>query len=81
VRFDIHDQGIGIPVDSQRELFTPFYRAANASKIKGTGLGLSIVKRCVDLHHGQIFVKSEVGLGTTFSVTLPRVRKWVRGNG
>jgi signal transduction histidine kinase len=73
VTFDIHDQGIGIPVDSQKELFTPFYRAANASKIKGTGLGLSIVKRCVDLHHGQISVKSEVGLGTTFRVTLPRV--------
>jgi signal transduction histidine kinase len=72
VRFDIQDQGIGIPVDSQRELFTPFYRAANASKIKGTGLGLSIVKRCVDLHHGQIYVESEVGLGTTFIVTLPR---------
>lgn len=73
VAFDIHDQGIGIPGDSQKELFTPFYRAANASKIKGTGLGLSIVKRCVDLHHGEISVKSKVGLGTTFRVTLPRV--------
>lgn len=71
--FCIQDWGIGIPLENQKELFTPFYRAANARKIKGTGLGLSIVKRCVDLHGGQISVESEVGKGTKFTVMLPLV--------
>lgn len=69
--FRIQDRGIGIPLEDQKELFAPFYRAANAQKIKGTGLGLSIVKKCVDLHGGQIFVDSQVGLGTKFTVMLP----------
>jgi signal transduction histidine kinase len=69
--FCIQDRGIGIPLENQKELFTPFYRAANVRTIKGTGLGLSIVKRCVDLHRGLIFVESQVGLGTKFIVTLP----------
>jgi len=69
--FRIQDRGIGIPLDDQRHLFTPFYRAANVRQIKGTGLGLLIVKRCVDLHGGKISVESQVGLGTTFTVMLP----------
>ncbi|HEY9670659.1 MAG TPA: ATP-binding protein [Waterburya sp.] len=71
--FCVQDQGIGIPLDDQKQLFTPFYRATNVSKIKGTGLGLSIVKKCVDLHGGQIFVDSEFGRGTKFTVKLPLV--------
>lgn len=69
--FRIQDRGMGIPIDDQRYLFTPFYRAANVRQIRGTGLGLLIVKRCVDLHQGQISLESQVGLGTTFTVTLP----------
>ena len=67
----IQDTGIGIPQENKRQLFEPFYRASNVRNIQGTGIGLSIVKQCVDLHSGQIAVESEVGVGTTFTVTLP----------
>jgi PAS domain S-box-containing protein len=66
------DEGIGIPVEDQQELFKPFIRASNVGTIGGTGLGLSIVKKCVELHSGQITVDSVVGQGTKFTVTLPR---------
>ena len=72
VTFQIKDEGIGIPLHDQQHLFETFYRANNVGKIQGTGLGLAIVKKCVELHQGQIQVQSEVGAGTTFSVTLPR---------
>lgn len=71
VKFRIQDQGIGISPEDQKQLFEPFYRAANVGSIKGTGLGLSIVKKCVELHSSQIEVESAIGLGTTFIVTLP----------
>jgi PAS domain S-box-containing protein len=69
--FQIQDQGIGIPLNDQQQLFESFHRGRNVGKIPGTGLGLCIVKRFVDLHGGKISLKSEVGVGTTFKVTLP----------
>ena len=69
--FQIRDEGIGIPKEDQAQLFQSFHRAKNVGNIPGTGLGLAIVKQCVDLHGGAIAVASEVGLGTTFTVTLP----------
>ncbi len=69
--FRIQDQGIGIPPEDQAQLFDAFYRSSNVGTISGTGLGLAIVKRCVDLHGGQIAVESEVGVGTTFTITVP----------
>lgn len=71
VTFRIQDQGIGISLEDQKQLFEPFYRAGNVGSIKGTGLGLSIVKKCVELHSSKIEVESTVGIGTTFIVTLP----------
>jgi signal transduction histidine kinase len=69
--FCIRDQGIGIPPEDQAQLFDAFHRSSNVGTISGTGLGLTIVKKCVDIHKGQIAVESEVGVGTTFTVTLP----------
>ncbi len=69
--FRIQDSGIGIPLKDQQRLFETFHRASNVGRIQGTGLGLSIVKKCVDLHQGQIQLESEVGVGTAFTVTLP----------
>ncbi|MBW4641298.1 MAG: hybrid sensor histidine kinase/response regulator [Gloeocapsa sp. UFS-A4-WI-NPMV-4B04] len=71
VIFRVQDQGIGIPAAEQDQLFNSFHRASNVGTISGTGLGLAIVKKAVDLHQGEIAVKSEVGVGTTFIVTLP----------
>lgn len=67
----IKDQGVGIPLDDREHLFQPFHRAQNASGCAGTGLGLAIVKQAVALHGGNISVESELGVGTTFTVTLP----------
>jgi len=71
VIFKIEDFGIGIPPEDLQRLFDPFHRAKNVGTIPGTGLGMAIVKKCVDSHRGQISVKSEVGVGTIFTVTLP----------
>jgi len=67
----VQDQGIGIPPPDQAHLFETFHRARNVENIPGTGLGLTIVKKSVDLHGGTIAVKSQVGAGTTVTVTLP----------
>jgi signal transduction histidine kinase len=71
VVFRIQDSGIGIPKQDLEKLFDSFGRASNVGTIQGTGLGLAIVKRCIDLHGGKITVESELGVGTTFTVTLP----------
>lgn len=74
--FQVEDRGIGIPEEDQKHLFESFHRATNVETIQGTGLGLVIVKKCVELHGGEISFTSQLGRGTTFSVTIPFV-----GNG
>jgi two-component system phosphate regulon sensor histidine kinase PhoR len=70
---EVSDTGIGIPEDALPRIFTEFYRAKNAKalEMEGTGLGLAIAKDVVEQHGGRISVKSVVGQGTTFCVTLP----------
>ena len=68
--FSVSDQGIGIPADELPHLFESFHRASNVGDIQGTGLGLAIVKNSVDLHGGDISVRSTAGQGTTFVVRL-----------
>jgi PAS domain S-box-containing protein len=67
----ICDQGIGIPKADREWLFHPFHRGRNVGDRPGTGLGLVIVKRCVDLHGGNIKVDSEPGVGTSVIISLP----------
>jgi signal transduction histidine kinase len=67
----IRDEGIGISEDDQQMLFTAFHRGANVGSRAGTGLGLLLVKRCVELHHGKVWIESQVGNGTTVTVRLP----------
>lgn len=75
VVLQVTDRGIGIPPADLQRLFEPFHRAANVGVISGTGLGLSITKQAVALHGGTITVTSQVDIGTTFTVTLPKVTK------
>lgn len=70
VIFQIRDEGIGISPESLSDLYEPFYRADNVGSIVGTGLGLAVVKKCLELHRGEISVESEVGVGTTFTVRI-----------
>jgi signal transduction histidine kinase len=67
----VRDQGIGIPEADQADLFKAFQRASNVGRVSGTGLGLSIVRQAVDLHGGTLSLESQVGVGTTVTVTLP----------
>ena len=72
VRYWVSDTGPGIPSDRFGDLFQPFTRLTQA-KIEGHGLGLSIVRRIVEKIGGTVDVRSEVGVGSTFSFTLPAV--------
>jgi len=69
----VADTGIGIPPEAMPHLFEEFYRAPNARAVNavGTGLGLTIVKELVERYRGRIEVESQVGKGTTFTVTFP----------
>jgi signal transduction histidine kinase len=69
----ITDQGIGIAPEDQKHIFDRFFKADRSHKRKnnGSGIGLAIVKQIVLLHGGNIAVKSQPGVGTTISVTLP----------
>jgi two-component system NtrC family sensor kinase len=69
VEIKVSDTGCGIPEENVGKLFTPFFTTKPPGK--GTGLGLSIVYGIIKMHRGQITVQSEVGKGTTFTVTLP----------
>ncbi len=70
-RVQVTDTGKGIAADNISHLFEPYF----STKETGTGLGLAIVKKAVDDHGGTIDVQSELGSGTTFTITLPTDRK------
>ncbi len=72
VALTVADQGIGIPEADLKRLFEPFHRARNVHHIGGTGLGLAIVKNSVEGQGGSIEVDSAVGVGTTFTIRLPK---------
>lgn len=71
VLVEITDEGIGIPDREIAQIFVPFFRASNTEKYKGYGIGLPLTNNIIKLHQGSIVVKSEVGVGTRFTVCLP----------
>ncbi len=73
ISIGIQDTGMGIPEDSVPHLFEKFFRVReHEGKATGTGLGLSICKQIVQGHNGRIEVKSKIGVGTAFTLFLPR---------
>ena len=70
----VQDDGPGIPAEARERVFERFYRVdrARSRESGGTGLGLSIVKHIVQAHGGEVWLKSQLGMGTTFFFTLPR---------
>jgi len=74
VEIEVSDTGIGIPADETERVFSRFFRGGHAltQQISGTGLGLNIVSSIVAAHDGTVALESEVGVGSTFCVTLPR---------
>jgi two-component system phosphate regulon sensor histidine kinase PhoR len=70
----VSDTGPGIPPEHLPRVFERFYRvdAGRSRELGGTGLGLSIVKHMVEAMRGKVSVESEVGKGSTFTVSLPR---------
>ena len=67
----VRDHGIGISGEDQQLLFKAFHRGVNVGTRPGTGLGLLVVKRCVELHRGNVQLVSKLGEGTTVTVRLP----------
>jgi signal transduction histidine kinase len=77
----IQDTGLGIPEESIPHLFEKFYRVReHEGRASGTGLGLSICKQIIQGHNGRIEVKSKIGVGTSFTIQLPRTPKTVPHN-
>jgi signal transduction histidine kinase len=70
-RFEVVDEGIGIPEDALSDAFNPFRRVHGRDDIAGSGLGLAICQRIVDSFGGTIGATSEVGVGSTFHFTVP----------
>ena len=74
----VQDTGMGIPEDALSHLFEKFYRVReHEKKAGGTGLGLSISKQIVQGHNGTLEVRSKIGVGTIFTMCLPRVSKTI----
>jgi signal transduction histidine kinase len=70
----VRDTGVGIPQEELTQLFERFYRVDKdrSRATGGSGLGLAISKQIVEMHGGDIFVESEVGVGSTFRIRIPK---------
>jgi GAF domain-containing protein/anti-sigma regulatory factor (Ser/Thr protein kinase) len=72
VEISVSDTGVGIAPEDQEAVFEEFRQVGTAAKkIEGTGLGLTLCRKFVELHGGRIWVKSELGAGSTFTFTIP----------
>jgi PAS domain S-box-containing protein len=75
IMIKVADKGIGIDSQDLPYVFDPFYQGYREKGGKGYGLGLAVVKAIVDGHGGKVFVESELGKGSVFTVVLPKARK------
>ena len=75
IRISVTDNGPGIPPEYHQEIFNEFLRLQQTSDSHGMGLGLAIARRLIDAHGGKIWVESEPGHGSTFSLLLPMKTK------
>ena len=77
VEVSVSDTGIGIAPEDQEAIFDEFRQVGTdyARKREGTGLGLTLARKFVELHGGKLWVKSDVGQGSTFTFALPE-RPW-----
>src|SRR5262245_8832347 len=72
VEISVSDTGVGIVQEDQEAVFEEFRQVGTADKkVEGTGLGLTLCRKFVELHGGRIWVKSELGVGSTFTFSLP----------
>ncbi|WP_196398891.1 PAS domain-containing sensor histidine kinase [Legionella saoudiensis] len=71
-KINIQDNGLGIDEQFIKEIFEPFRRLHAWESIKGSGLGLSICKKIAEYHHGSLSVSSRLGIGSNFTLTLPK---------
>jgi signal transduction histidine kinase len=72
-QFGVTDNGIGIPAEYYQKVFILFERLHARDAYPGSGLGLALSKRIIERHGGQMWVESDVGVGSTFFFTLPAV--------
>jgi signal transduction histidine kinase len=77
VRIDISDSGPGIPAEHHDEIFGDFVQLPGSSA-RGTGLGLAIARRLIEAHGGVVWVESEPGKGSKFSLLLPQTNREVQ---
>jgi len=76
LKCSIRDTGIGVPFEKVSAIFKPFEQADSSitRNFGGTGLGLAITRRLVELMHGEVWLESQVGVGSTFHFSLPEMQ-------
>lgn len=72
IKFEIQDQGMGIPAKDQKHIFERYFRAENALLNQGTGIGLNIVKDHLENLNGKIKFESKENIGTIFFIEIPK---------
>lgn len=71
IQIEVEDNGPGMSIEFQKNIFDRFYKSQGLSEVEGSGIGLALVKELVELHFGEIEVKSVESKGTTFKIIIP----------